>query len=41
MVTSHRTIRSLAGLNDIVDTKETGINATIEAIAAMMGCAVF
>ncbi len=41
LVTSPRASRSLAGLNDIAATKEAGIEATIEVIAAMMDWAEF
>jgi|LGVE01.1.fsa_nt_gb hypothetical protein len=41
LVTAPGAIRSLAGLNVIAATKEAGIDATIEAIAAMMDCAEF
>lgn len=41
LVTSPWESRSLAGLNVIIVTKEAGIDATIEVIAAMMDCAEF
>ena len=41
LVTSPGANLSLAGLNVITSTKEAGIDATIEAIAAMMDCAKF
>jgi len=41
LVTAPGAIRSLAGLNVIAATKEAGIDATIEAIAAMVNCAEF
>jgi hypothetical protein len=41
LVTSPEASRSLAGLNVITATKEAGIEATIESIAAMMDCVEF
>ncbi len=41
LATSPGASQSLAGLNDIATTKEAGIEATIEAIAAMMDWAEF
>ena len=41
LVTSPGASQSLAGLNVIASTKEAGIEAMGEAIAAMMDCAEF
>ncbi len=41
LVTAPGESRSMAGLNDIVATKDAGIDATTMAIAAMMDCAKF